>query len=91
MGWLVFASFLELAVGVSILRFGNLPGRIISWLPVVCAILEIVFENDRHIAGRVRAAGDTDIDLTQRDLVGNYGGRFQTRAAGALEVEPRGL
>jgi len=42
-------------------------------------------------ADRIGAARDADLDLPERDLVADVDGRFQARATGALQVEPRGV
>jgi len=44
--------------------------------------------DDRRIADGVGAAGETGVDLSERDLVADVDRGFQARAAGALHVQP---
>ena len=49
-------------------------------------LAQLVADGDGSVGGRVGAAGDADVDLAERDLVGDLDGRLEAGAAGLLDV-----
>ena len=49
-------------------------------------LAQLVADRDGSVGGRVGAAGDTDVDLAERDLVGDLDGRLEAGAARLLDV-----
>ena len=52
---------------------------------------QVLVQRQRRVGRGVDAAGDADLDLPQRDLVGDQDRRLQTGPAGLLDVVGRGL
>ena len=53
------------------------------------ATAQLLVHCDRHIGGGIRSAADADLDLAERNLVGDGDHRVQARAAGALQGDAR--
>ena len=49
-------------------------------------LAELLVDRDRRVGGGVGAAGDADLDLAQRDLVGHLDGGLDAGVAGLLDV-----